>query len=861
MNKSKLLFPILIAVLVMQTILQPVYASRKTADYCGLSRLAAFEITDSSRDYDIDSPITRGEFTAMIIKAGNAKPTSVSHFTDVSSEYDYSGYINTAYEMGVVSGYGNGTFNPNGTVSAGEAAKMSLVLLGYGSIIDSDAGMEKYMSEALKIKLFNGVSDSGKKVLTKGDAAKIINNLLDTNRYVETLSDGNYSINTTVKTAIEYFFGVEKIYAETLEVYKKQGRVQIKNLSTNTVENYALSGRISADSVFGTHYYYIDTRYNTVVYIDIDADGIIYDYICGVNKNFDGGYFDIKSVDKITLTNSGEYRVSDDADIFVDDVQMLGGNIPMINCFAVAYTDGGVIEKLCIYNMTEGGLLYRADNDILKYSDRYWDDNVLSGFSDVDDLNVIIDGNPYRKMTDLKPDMVFDYYKSDERVLVVASSRMAEGILKSGSQNTISVGDEKLSLSDSYGAMVYSKYYQRYFDYSKNSDSVGKYVYAFIDDNCEVRYIRARSETDDENEFVGLVAGSYESGFKRSLSVWKVSNDAVPAVVNVSEKLSKSSVSFEHAASTAKAYDGSNFFRFKTDSDGNIICIENVDYFGNVSSVSSYGFSESTTSIGNIYCGDAVVFAVFDDPIYGDYTVKTLSLTSFSGCMTDNSSGMKIISDFNNTYNPTPNYVMLSDGYSQVRHQVTQIDVIADLTYETDSSGNDIANVKIASGTTYRIMKDYADSKGLSQGMIIKYTTHHVGKNPIHIVSAIDISGDTSGWPCKQYTLNPGEGLYKADSVVFRNGVNIQFMIDGEPSNVHELFNNWDDTTVKVVQHKGKEFIAPGRYLTGYTSTRKSKSYMMSMMTAIQRNDNVWFYLNSSGVVTLIIFESNNTVN
>ena len=85
-----------------------------------------------------------------------------------------------------------------------------------------------------------------------------------------------------------------------------------------------------------------------------------------------------------------------------------------------------------------------------------------------------------------------------------------------------------------------------------------------------------------------------------------------------------------------------------------------------------------------------------------------------------------------------------------------QIDVISNIKYKTNADGDDIASVKIASGTTYNLTRDYAESKGLKSGMIIKYTTHHAGKNPIHINTAIDISGNPASWPCKPYTLDAG---------------------------------------------------------------------------------------------------------
>lgn len=76
--------------------------------------------------YDPNRNIARAEFAVIIVRAlGLAPGIGETIFTDVASSDWYSDYISSAVSYGLLSGYGDGTFKPQGTITREEA--MSIV--------------------------------------------------------------------------------------------------------------------------------------------------------------------------------------------------------------------------------------------------------------------------------------------------------------------------------------------------------------------------------------------------------------------------------------------------------------------------------------------------------------------------------------------------------------------------------------------------------------------------------------------------------------------------------------------------------------------------------------------------------------
>lgn len=110
----------------------PVSGSVSFADVAGhanqkaIEALASRGIINGKGDnrFDPNATMTRAEFAAIVVRALGMPPKATDVFSDVSSNAWYAGYVGTAYSYGIITGAGNGRFNPDGTITRQEAAVM-----------------------------------------------------------------------------------------------------------------------------------------------------------------------------------------------------------------------------------------------------------------------------------------------------------------------------------------------------------------------------------------------------------------------------------------------------------------------------------------------------------------------------------------------------------------------------------------------------------------------------------------------------------------------------------------------------------------------------------------------------------------
>lgn len=95
----------------------------------------------SAAKFDPDADMTRAEFATIVTKGLGLSPQDTGVFRDVKSDAWYAGYVGTAHKYGIVSGVGNGLFNPNGTITRQEAATM---IANAAALCGMDTKMEDY---------------------------------------------------------------------------------------------------------------------------------------------------------------------------------------------------------------------------------------------------------------------------------------------------------------------------------------------------------------------------------------------------------------------------------------------------------------------------------------------------------------------------------------------------------------------------------------------------------------------------------------------------------------------------------------------------------------------------------------------
>ena len=187
MLKNKLL-PVLLSLLLCTSLCSPAAASttQSLSETSVLNVLAALEVMngDENGSLNLESPVTRAEFTKMMIAASTAHDTAAagnvfSPYSDVKSSHWAAGYIKTARDLGLLNGYLDGSFRPNNTVTLEEAATIALKNLGY---TDSDfAGVYPNGQLALyrSLNLSSNINATQGDSMTRRQCAWLIYNMLN----------------------------------------------------------------------------------------------------------------------------------------------------------------------------------------------------------------------------------------------------------------------------------------------------------------------------------------------------------------------------------------------------------------------------------------------------------------------------------------------------------------------------------------------------------------------------------------------------------------------------------------------------------------------------------------------------------
>ena len=167
--------------------------------------------------YRPDVTVTRAEMAKMIFTIRNggnddasAYETVSTSFTDISGHWA-EGYIKYLQNTGIVAGKSATEFDPDGTVTTGEAMKMALVLAGYRADKAGLTGtqwLNNTVSYATTYGLTKDVNSSIASGCTRQDAAQILSNALDMDAVLwsefvgDFLYDGTEGMGSGVKQSV-----------------------------------------------------------------------------------------------------------------------------------------------------------------------------------------------------------------------------------------------------------------------------------------------------------------------------------------------------------------------------------------------------------------------------------------------------------------------------------------------------------------------------------------------------------------------------------------------------------------------------------------------------------------------------------
>ena len=206
--------------------------------------ISALGIVDGYSDdsFRPDGSLTRGAAAKIICNlilgptTASALSASTAPFKDVPTTNVFAGYITYCAQQGIISGYGDGTFRPTGSLTGNAFMKMLLGALGYDSSIEGYTGSNWQVSvikQAAGIGLDDGNDDFvGSRTVTRQEAAL-------------------YSFNMLKATMVDYD-SKSTIVVGGVEVSTIPARFEVTNTSTRTDGNIKDDGLMQFAEMYFT---------------------------------------------------------------------------------------------------------------------------------------------------------------------------------------------------------------------------------------------------------------------------------------------------------------------------------------------------------------------------------------------------------------------------------------------------------------------------------------------------------------------------------------------------------------------------------------------------------------------------------
>ena len=138
---------------------------------------------DENGSLNLGAQVTRAEFVKMMTQSSVYKDTvggsnGASLFTDVKTGHWASGYIKLAVEQEWVTGYVDGSFRPDNSITLEEACTALLRLLGYDSGSLAGTFPQAQLSKARSVGLLDGLNVSQGQAMTRRNCVTLFYNLL-----------------------------------------------------------------------------------------------------------------------------------------------------------------------------------------------------------------------------------------------------------------------------------------------------------------------------------------------------------------------------------------------------------------------------------------------------------------------------------------------------------------------------------------------------------------------------------------------------------------------------------------------------------------------------------------------------------
>ncbi len=506
-NKPRLVMSLFLTLAVL---ISPIYAA-ETQEQTDISayterieRLCGLGIANiDTESFEPDKTLTRAEFARMA--GGFFDTESVIYggtvFSDVSD--DEKGILTLA-SLGIISGYGDGSFGSDDELSVENALKIAMSMLGYDEYVKVlGGGSTEYLFQAKRIGLTSGMGGLNiYSSMTWGDAVILLDNIIDTDVLEAKVFSSKLNY-TAVKG--------ETLLAIYRDIYSARGIMCANEFTSLNSENGTGEGWVK----IGSSVYSTESSVDGFLGYELDAwyretDGIktlVFAQPTSRNKTLTVKAKDITDFSRGTLTyfdkeQRSEQRLSFEGNVIVNGVYQSSyadsdfrpekGSVSFIDT-----NSDGEYETIIITRITTAVAGSIAAKDEIIY-DKYSKAKVYE--SDDKDRRTVRDNYGTKKeFADIKEGDVLEFIisrKTDKRRVEITIctdivTSAVTSLNKSGSDASAVLGTDEYALSEYMKNCIKNNYFAEPSPgdtYAFHFSSDGEIVYFAADKNTELRY-------------------------------------------------------------------------------------------------------------------------------------------------------------------------------------------------------------------------------------------------------------------------------------------------------------------------------------------------------------------------------------
>lgn len=306
-----------------------------TPNAAAINTLSKLDVFNGFEDgtFKPEDNVSRGQMAKVICYTLGYKDLLVKDtvFTDVDATHWASGYVSMANNLGIINGYGDGTFRPDDAVLYEEAITMIMRALGYEVVAVPKGG---YPAGYIAVATQEGVTDGVVNAIqgtyaNRATIAQLLANAIDT-PLVEQATWNSDGTGEYIKYDGTSFHGYKTVLSEYLDVVKIKGIVTNTPFAEDSTYNAEEVEKISisvSDIYNSNNPTVYDWLADTVEFNSADtnaADYLHYSVIAYVHENADGEW-DIISISADSGRNATiTFAIEDLAEAITEDTTKVG---------------------------------------------------------------------------------------------------------------------------------------------------------------------------------------------------------------------------------------------------------------------------------------------------------------------------------------------------------------------------------------------------------------------------------------------------------------------------------------------------------------------------------------------------------